>query len=424
MAKKAINRKPISGKTKGLICLALLCALTVFLSVLGLNGMKLDGEGVKVLLPWVPVKGSEWPQALPMNRALDGGTYEEYALTLGEGETAEHVLQVINSRLSGVGEADRAVTLNGDAVRVEMRRMDTERLQTVRNLTAMKGRFEFRSTDGATVLTDKDIKTAVMSLNERQTAYLLTITINDEGAEKLQAAGAAYLTVYLDGEQVTSASASGNQLVMSFMTSNYGTATNMAFYLNTGSFDATLTRKDSGEVAASAASAKQVVFYAGVALLLAACLYLILTGKLTGLAGIWTVWCAVLLGFFFTATLVVPSVLCLNVGCLVAALLGILLAVYTAVTRKDAIGKNIADGQTPKQASKLGFRASAKQVWIVHGAAIAVALILMIFSFSKSTGYTLAAFVTASAITVVLMRAFQACFTAMSNKAGLFGKTK
>ena len=56
--------------------------------------------------------------------------------------------------------------------------------------------------------------------------------------------------------------------------------------------------------------------------------------------------------------------------------------------------------------------------------AIAVALILMIFSFSKSTGYTLAAFVTGSAFTVVLMRAFQACFTAITNKASLFGKTK
>ena len=66
----------------------------------------------------------------------------------------------------------------------------------------------------------------------------------------------------------------------------------------------------------------------------------------------------------------------------------------------------------------------AFEILLAHGAAIVLALILMIFSFTKSTGYTLAAFVTASAMTAVLMRAFQACFTAITNKAGLFGKAQ
>ena len=45
-------------------------------------------------------------------------------------------------------------------------------------------------------------------------------------------------------------------------------------------------------------------------------------------------------------------------------------------------------------------------------------------AFSRPVGYCLAAGVFASALAVVIMRAYQACFTAMSGKASLFGKVK
>ena len=48
----------------------------------------------------------------------------------------------------------------------------------------------------------------------------------------------------------------------------------------------------------------------------------------------------------------------------------------------------------------------------------------MIFALSKSTGYVLASGVVASAIATVIMRAFQFCFTMISNKPFLFGKAK
>ena len=72
----------------------------------------------------------------------------------------------------------------------------------------------------------------------------------------------------------------------------------------------------------------------------------------------------------------------------------------------------------------MGFRTVAKNVWIAHGAVLVVSLIMMIFSFSRSTGYTLAAFAFASAVATLVMRAFQLCFTAITNKASLFGKVK
>lgn len=428
MANQTKNRKPVSGKTKGLICLALLCALTVFVSVLGISGLRTGEMGMNVLLPWVPVSSGSWPVSLPLNRVLGGSIYTDYTVVPEDGTTIDDVIKVVKGRLNGIGETDIDVTAkDAGTMRVEVRSVDDDRLASVRSLSEMKGKFTFNDTEGKTVLNEKDVQRAVMSINNSQTAYVITLTLTDEGAQKLANAGASYLTVYLDGSQVTTAFASGNQMTMSFYVSSsnsYSTAANVIFFFNTGAVYATVTRGETGTAAASAASVRTVVLLIAAVLLAAACLYLILTGKLTGVSGIWTVWCAVLLGLFFTATLVVPSVYALNAGCLIAALLGMLLIVYTAVVRKDAIGRNIAEGQGPKQAARLGFRSAAKQVWLAHGAAIVLALILMIFSFTKSTGYTLAAFVTASAMTAVLMRAFQACFTAITNKAGLFGKAQ
>ena len=53
-----------------------------------------------------------------------------------------------------------------------------------------------------------------------------------------------------------------------------------------------------------------------------------------------------------------------------------------------------------------------------------LSLVLMIFAFSKSTGYALAAMVVASAAATLVMRAFQFCFTMISSKPSLFGKVK
>ncbi len=420
----AKSRKPISPATKGIVCLVLLCALTVFVSFLGIAGMKLDGEGVNVLLPWVPVSSANWPASLPLNRALGGGTYIEYAAK--EGASLEDTVKVINARLEGLSETDRSVTVKGDdTIRIELRNMDASRLSGVRSMAVMAGHYEFRDSEGNVLLTEKDVTGASLGMNANQTTYVVTAKITDEAVKKLADAGVTYVSVYLDNDQVASvAGIDGNEISMSFLTSNFNTASNVTYLFNTGAVDAGLTMKESGTLDASAAGTRQVVLLVALALLVIACLYLVLTGKLTGVSGIWTAWCAVLLGLFFVATIVVPTVYALNVGCLIAALLGVLLAVYTAVTRADAISAQTKEGFSPKQATKLGFRSCGKQIWLVHGCALAVSLVMMIFPFSKSTGYTLAAFVTASAFTAFLMRVFQACFTAISNKPSLFGKTK
>ena len=432
--KNTKTRKPLTSASKGYICLAVLAVLMIFVSCLSITGMNLDAEGVNVLLPWVPVSSANWPASLPVSRTLGGGTYVEYAYTLPE-DAAENTLEksvnTIRDRLAQMGEADAVVSTKDDAVRIELRKMDSSRLASLRNMATMGGQFEFTDSDSNVILTEKDISRAEVSVNYNSTRTSYTISlvfnVNKDGQTKLAESGASYLSVTCDGDSVSSyALVSGDKITCSLGSTNsaYNTGANLAFLINYGAVDMTLSLRESGTVAASAGSVLSVVLIVFILLLVFALGYLVYTGKLTGLAGFFSVWSAVVLNLFFVAAIVVPSVYMLNVGCLVALLLGVLVAMYAAVTRTDAISKQISEGSAPKAASKLGFRAAAKNIWIIHGCVLAVSLILMIFHFSESTGYTLASGVVASAMTTLVMRAFQFCFTMITNKPSLFGKAK
>ena len=431
--KNTKSRTPMSSRSKGLICLVLLLAVTIFASYLGLAGMSLDAEGVNVLLPWVPVSGN-WVKSLPVTRALGGGSFAEYAYTLPE-DASDTVLadaaNTIRARLAQLGETDAVVAVKDDVIRIEMREMEASRLASIRNMAIMGGQFEFRDGDGNVVLTEKDIERAAVSVNYNSTRTSYTVALdfitNKEGAQKLADAQPSYMAITVDGDSVTSYATVSNGTVRANMgasESAYNSAYNIAFLKNYGAVDVTLAQRGIGNVKATSGIVLTVVLIVCAVLLVCALVYLIATGKLTGVSAFLSVWCALVLGLFLVATVVVPSTTMLNVGCLAAMLLGLVLAMYSAVTRTDAISKQIGEGNTPKQATKLGFRTVAKNVWIAHGAVLVVSLIMMIFSFSRSTGYTLAAFAFASAVATLVMRAFQLCFTAITNKASLFGKVK
>lgn len=432
-------RKPITSRTKGIICLALLLAITVFASCLALGGMPLDSEGVNVLLPWVPVSSANWPQSLALNRALGGGEFTEWtaALPAGAEEGADlnaaiqDAVKVIRDRLDNMGEKDAAVSANGDTIRVETRKMSASRLDSMLSMSTMNGQFVFAASDGAVTLTEKDMIGARLggtpNASHTSYTYYLEFMMTKEAAEALAAADVHNVSVTCDGESIsTYATVSDDTIKVSLgsTVNAYNTGANLVFLANTGAIDVALRQKDAGDVTASAGGILSVVLIVAGVLLLAALVYLVLAGKLTGVSAILTIWCAVMLGLFFFATIVVPSILTSTVPCLVALLLGILLAIFAGVTRTDAISKQIGEGYGPKQASKLGFRNAARTVWIAHGGALAVSLLLMIFTFSQPAGYSLCAMVVASAMVMVLMRAFQACFTAITSKASLFGKTK
>ena len=427
--KSASTRKPITSSTKGVICLIVLCAVLVFASCISLVGMPLDGEGVNVLLPWVPVTSANWPASLPLDRALGGGTYNEYSWTLNEGASIDGVMKTMKARLADLGEGDGAVSLKDETVRIELRKMSDAQRQSILNTATLRGHFEFTDANGAVVLTEKDIARAQANAVSSGSSYSVTLDfdLTKDGAQKLKEANPASLSVTCDGDSVSSYASVKDGKVSASMglgDTAYRNAGTFAFLANTGAVDASLVQSGTGDVPASSSIVLTVFVILCAALLVCSLIYLVVNGKLTGVSAFLAVWCTVVLALFFVATVVVPSSTMLNVGSLVAVLLGVLLSMYAAVTRTDAISKQIGEGSTPKQATKLGMKNAAKSVWIAHAGVVVIALILMIFAFSRSIGYALFAGALASALSTLVMRAFQLCFTAISSKPALFGKVK
>ena len=87
MADNKKNRKPMAAKTKGLIAVAVMLVLTVCLSWLAIAGMKLDGDGVRVLRPWLPLTGA--PQSLTLSLDLGEGRSNDISYRYTEAPTAE-----------------------------------------------------------------------------------------------------------------------------------------------------------------------------------------------------------------------------------------------------------------------------------------------------------------------------------------------
>ena len=421
MSKAVKTRKPLNATIKGVACLAVLLALLIFVSCISIGGMKLDASGVNVLLPWVPVCSDNWPQSLHLNRMLGGSVCTDYTVTLPEGGDINAIVDVLNTRLDGFGETDREVKAEGDTIHVELRTMNHDYMHSLLAMVTMPGMFDFVDANGVALATEKDVAKVEVGYNNNGTSYVMDLTVTDAAKEAL--AGSTILSAYCDNSLVSSyAVVTGNKISINL--TDYNTVSNLAFLLNTGAIEATLTEKGEEENVAPAKAALTVVLIASALLLIANLVYMILKGKFTGISAFLTVWCAVILEMFFVATIVLPSVAALNVGCLIALLINLLLFVYTAVTRTEAISKQIGEGYGPKQATKLGLRICAKTVWLAHGALLVLSLILMIFTFSKAVGYTLCAGVAASAIVSVLMRAFQGCFIAICKKPALFGKAK
>ena len=146
MAKTAKNHKSMSARSKGFLALVVLLAITVFISFLSVSGIHYGEDGVMQLLPWVPVCSENWPEALPLSRSLGGGMYTVLNATVAEGENLEDELAAskksVEARLAALGETDAKVTVEGNALRVELPAMDEEAMHSWIEFVSMPGKFE------------------------------------------------------------------------------------------------------------------------------------------------------------------------------------------------------------------------------------------------------------------------------------------
>lgn len=422
MAKKKTYRKSLPVSFWGWAGLAVLLAITIFVSCLGISGMNLNEHGTEKLLPWVPVSAKNWPDSLTLGRALGGADYAEYAV---EGDAKEAV-KVIGQRFKAFGVPDYSVKEKDGKVLVEIPKLGDEVKKIAFKLAKAEGVVEFKTPDGQTFMTQQDVADAEVGFaGETGTNYALSIETTKDGKQKLADATASAIgqsiSVYRDGELINSASVGDvfddGQIVIP-LGLNVRDTMAMAALLRGGEMDAALTLETEGTTDASGV---KVGLIAAAVVLIAFAVLAIIRGRVTGVAAVWAVWCSVLLMMFFFATLVMAGI---TAAVFAAMVVGVVLACYVMYLRTDKMAAQIESGYSPRQALKTSLRLSNKPVWMALGGALAIALLLMILSVTRPVGYTLAAGVTAAAISVFLMRLFMACFVTVFAKAAFFGKAK
>ena len=419
-------RKSMSSQHKGLIALAILLAITVFVTWIAVCGMKLDKDGVKILLPWVPTSSENWPESLPLSRALGGGTYAEFTVELPEGETAISLEEAavlaektLNQRLSKLRVSDTKVTRSGNVLRLELPELDEDSLTFIHYIAAKPAHLRAVNTKNEVVMTENDIRKITYDTASGST-YTLLLEVKDEVVEGLRDPDG--VTILLDDESLAPSFTINGNMVRLPVSTNYNVFSNVAFLLENGAYQGILTETDEGNLEAdNTINGLKVILIAAAVLLAAELIAAAVMGRLTGVAAFWAVLCAVIINLFIYATVVLTT---LTIGVAVALIAGIVLVCAVLNMRVAAISKAVSAGALPKPAVKNACRATAAKVWLCQAAVLAVSIVLMLIPAAKAAGYTLASGVFACACAVGLMRLFLACFTTISGKPALYGKEK
>ena len=320
MAKNATTRKLLNARSKGLIALILLLAITVIVSCLSITGMHYGEDGVNVLLPWVPVSAKNWPEALNPSRALGGGSYILFDASVADGESLEDAS--MEARLEALGETNAKVTVEGEKIRMELPKMDSEALHGWIEFLEVPGIFTLQTTAGDEVFKGA-FKNATIAPNQSG-RYEMTVEFSKEDTQIVKGLTEPYYNAMVDGQVLANyISLKDGKAVIDFGT-NVNTAYNVLVWCQ-NPVPATISHshENEGEVAATFGVLLAIVPVVCAVLLAAGLIYLVATAKLTGFAAAVTAWCAVMLECFFYATLVRTT---LTIANLLMLVVGVVLA--------------------------------------------------------------------------------------------------
>ena len=424
MAKSQKLRKPVSASAKALVTLAVLLAVTIFVSCLAVGGMHYGTDGIMQLLPWVPTSVENWPESLTPGISMGGGTYYEFTAqketTLPAAEegaeatvektdaTADELTAAANiarKRLNALGYTDTSVAVKDGKIRVELPNIET--VDTLAAMIAQTGRFTFTDPAGVqfmdgSVVTNASAGATTASATSQDVYYVVNLTMNDEGKKAFGDATAANiggsLNVYRDGQLLSSPGVSEaiTEGVVSLPLGLEGPATACAAaQFISGPYDVTLTLADSGAVSAQGNNKLSTFLWVSLALLVMIAVYALLRYRFSAITVAWSMWVYVLLSMFLYAT-VVNARMSLSVVCVLLAAL--VFQAWLLFVKFDGMARELRAGRMVKPAFKTGFSQANKKVWLAIGVAFVLSLIMMPFSFSSMLGNTLCGCVVAIAV--------------------------
>ena len=467
MADKKQNRKPMTSRTKAVIAMCVMLALTLCVSWLSIAGTKLDAEGVNILLPWLPLTAGKVPASLTLGLDVGDGNAADVAMTYAtpaptEAPAEDAAEDAVEDAADEAADAAEEVEETVVEYTAEFK-ADLEKAKTIleKRLNAMGRMAQITVTGDNTLqvaypkyvnVNGEDVSSAIISAVG--SAGSASLTVGDttlSGTEAFKGyhvqyytstnnTGAYALFLHLTNEAkelVLSAkdraafALDGEEIIAAGNMENYYNESNASIVLSLNSdamanaYGAVIT---SGALPLSITSAKanaegvtgnrsilRVVLIIMWALVLLAAVYMIIRNRMVGLAATWSLWLYMVFFFFLVATVVLPVLTVLN---WFAVILTVLFAVYVLTLILREMDSAIVSGKDARGAVRTGFQTSVKQTWMAVGCELVLGLLLMILPVTRQFGYILAAGSVVNALCCIgLIRWFAPCLTIVGNSA-------
>ena len=414
----AKNNRRRGSKTRSIVALCILLALTLFVGIVGVNGLRWGDRGIWRLLPWLPTTNAEnWPESLALGLDLRGGVYVEYSAEQPddiEGSFSQlmaNTVSVITQRLTDKGYPEATVQEinNGTGIRVEV--PDVSDPQELLDLIGSPAELSFRDPNGNEFMTGKDVQTAQPAYQDGE--YVVAFTLTSEGAKvfaEMTAANIGHsIAIYLDGEQliaptVQSAITGGSGIINGM--GSQERATTIAAQIQSGALPLVLTQQKVDTVSATlgdtALSTSVRAAMIGIVLIM---LLLIFRYRLNGVVASWAL-CIYIIGVFFFLA-VIPGIQ-LTLPGLAGIVLGIGMAVDANVIIYERFNEELRAGRPVKAAVRAGFSNALSAIIDANVTTIIAGIVLLFFGTGSVQGFakTLLLGVVISMISAILITRF------------------
>lgn len=416
-----------NGKTKAIISLAIVLVLTVALGVIGVLGIKLDSRGVRTFGPWLPTTDADnWPDLIELGLDLRGGVYVEYSAKAPEGSDADFetllqgTMSVIQNRLTDAGYAESTVQkIGNDGIRVEIPTA-TEGAQdevaarnAVLNLIGETAKLEFRDSQGNVIMDGSMVQTAVGGYDSQTADYVISFTLNSEGAKIFADATANMigqtLAIYLDDTQliaptVQSAITEGRGIISGM--GSIERAQTIAAQIQSGALPMELTQQKVDTVSATlgpdALSSSVLAAIIGILIVMA---IMIVRYRLNGVVASWALCIYIIILFMLIAA--IPGIQ-LTLPGLAGIVLGIGMAVDANVIIFERFNEEVRAGRALRQAVRAGFKNALSAIVDANVTTLIASVVLLVYGTGSIQGFakTLLLSVITSMFTAVVVTRF------------------
>ena len=396
-------------KGKSIAKLAVTFVLIVLVALLAIFGLKLNRyHSIK------PVS-----KAISLGLDLRGGVATEYMATDTTVEDfdvlMESTVSALRERLTNAGFTEANVARQGaDRIRVEI--PGVENHEEVISIIGTPAHLEFRTPDGDVVFEGKNIKSCGVSYaNEGKTQYAVSFELDDEGTKAFAEATETYLgqaiSIYMDDDlisapRVQSVINEGRGQITGDSSASaedsYNWARDLALLIQSGALPLDITEVETRSISATLGlQAIDGAVIAGLVGLILIILFMLIVYRLPGVAASMALCIYVLIVFYAIAI----SGAQLTLQGIAGILLGIGMAVDANVVIFERFREELAQGRTPINAVKFGFRNAGRAVIDSNVTTLIAAVVLLIFGTGTIKGFaiTLLISVLASLFTAVIV---------------------